>query len=70
VDQDFFNFISSTDSVNHIKALNHLAKAGMVTVQVTCIGTAMADEKLRSPGISSCMCHRKDTTIMVLIFAI
>ena len=45
-DYDLFNQIALADGINHLEAFVHLAEAGMVTIQVSGIAPAVANEKL------------------------
>ena len=56
-DNYLLNFIALTDLVNHIKSFINLPKAGMLPVEMLCIGAAVTDEKLRATGVSSGMRH-------------
>ena len=56
-DHDFFNFIACPDKINHFKSFVYFSEAGVLTIEVACIISAMANEKLGTSGISSGMSH-------------
>jgi hypothetical protein len=70
VDHDFFNFITCTYCIDYFQTFHDFAKTRMVSIQVGGIGSAVTNEKLRTPGIPSRMGHGKHATVMVLISSV
>ena len=54
---NLLNDVTLSDIINHIQAVNHLAEAGVVTIKVSGIIPAMANEKLAATGISATVGH-------------
>src|SRR5690606_29788359 len=59
--------VTLTDVVNYVNILYYLSKTSMIAVKMSGVITAMTDEKLRTTGITSCVSHRKHSTVMILI---
>lgn len=69
-DMNALNGIALTDLIQHIQTLVYPSKYCMVPVEMLCVCTAMAYEKLRTAGISSRMCHAQYAPVMHLILAV
>jgi hypothetical protein len=57
----FIDFVAFLYFVNNLHSFKDFAKAGMLPVEMLCIGSAMADKELGTPGISAGMGHQKHT---------
>ena len=67
---DLFDQITCADVVNHFKTFNYFTEASVVAVEVGSVLTAVTDEKLRTARISSCVRHRQNTAVVVLIVTV
>ena len=43
---NFLNFITLTDGIDHFQSFINFTKAGMLTIQMFCITSAMTDKEL------------------------
>src|SRR5690606_16553510 len=64
-----FYFIACFDLVYHFNSFHHFTKASVISIEVLRVFPVVTDEKLRTPGVSSRMCHRKNSSVMVLVVA-
>ena len=56
-DYYFFNFISLTNIINHFQSLVNFSEARVLSVKMSRIFAAVTNKKLRTSGVSACMCH-------------
>ena len=61
------DLVAGLDLVHYFNALGHLAEAGVLTVKVRGVVTAVTHEELRSAGVLTRVSHGKDAAIVVLI---
>lgn len=66
---DLFNFVTLSDLIDNIKTFHNLAKTGMVSVQVPCVFSVVADEKLGTSRISTSMSHGQYSSVMILVIS-
>lgn len=69
-DHDLFNLVSGTDVVYDVNSFEHLAKDGVVPVQMLGRLATVANEKLRTSRIPTSVRHGKHTTIVVLTVSV
>jgi hypothetical protein len=55
--RNLLDLVALANRIDYFQAFDDLAEAGMVSVQMSGIDPAMADEKLRTARVSSGMCH-------------
>ena len=66
-DDHFGHFIALADGVNHLQSFHHPTEAGMVSIQMGSIVSAVTHKKLGPTCISSGMSHGKNTSVVELV---
>src|SRR5690606_34582697 len=60
---NFLHHIALADLINDFQSFIYSSKTSMVSIEVAGVVAAVANEKLRSPGIPSGMCHGNYSTV-------
>ena len=63
----FFNLASLTNLVEHVQSFYNSTEASVLAVEVLGVFAGKADEKLRTASVTSCVCHRENSAVVVLI---
>ena len=64
MDSDFFDTVTLGDGVDDFLAFSRFTKHCVVSIEVG--SGEVSDEKLGAIGVWACICHRKDTWLVVL----
>ena len=70
---NYFNRLNSITllyRVQHLKSFDNFAEYRVMPIEVLGIIPVVADEKLGTARISSCVCHREHSAIVKLVFTI